>query len=314
MRRIAIEEHFSTKDYLKYLGSTEYNRTRDSESNRRLIDVGQGRLQEMDKAGIDMQVLSLISGVEDFDALDSIKWARKTNDDLAKVVKKYPERFAGLAALPMQEPGAAADELERAVKKLGLRGAKISSHVRGEYLDNRKYWGVFEKAQKLDVPIYIHPKRLSANMMKPYSAYPGLSSAMLGYGAEASLNAMRLILSGVFDKYPHLKIILGHLGEALPFWAWRIDNMWQRTPESRNLRKKPSEYLRDNFFFTTSGMFWQPALLCVYLAFGADKMLFAVDYPFESNELAIQSIDTMPICDSDKEKIYHVNTEKLLAL
>jgi 5-carboxyvanillate decarboxylase len=340
MKRIAIEEHFMTEDYLNYLRSRKdypkreiaedekhqrieriidtpsFHYTVDPDvAGRRLVDMGE-RLKEMDKAGINMQLLSLsLPGVEPLDASDGITWAKKTNDELAEMVKEYPERFAGLAALPVQAPIEAADELERTVKQLGFKGANINSHIWGEYLDDKKYWVIFEKAEKLGVPIYLHPREPSPDMLKPYLNYVWLPLSMWGYGAETGLHAVRLICSGVFDEYPCLKIILGHLGEGLPFWQWRFDNKWQqKTPMAKNLRKKPSEYMKDNFFITTSGNFSQPALLCAMLTFGADNILFAVDYPYESSEAAVRFMDAASISASDKEKIYHLNAEILLAL
>lgn len=343
MKKIAIEEHFDTEEFVNYLRSRKdypkVETTEDSKHNRievmryspdyytvrgpvmsRLLDVADVRLKEMDEAGIDMQVLSFVApGTEVFDAPTGTTLAKKTNIELSKIIMKHPHRFAGFAALAPQDPGGAANELERAVKELGLKGAKINSNIRGEYLDDEKYWVIFERAEKLGVPIYIHPREPSPDMIKPYLTYPSLVGSMWGYAAEVGLHAMRLICSGVFDKYPGLKIILGHLGEALPFWLWRLDQRWQKGEVpldrlSKKLMKKPSQYVKDNFFVTTSGMFWQPALICTYLALGADSILFAVDYPFESNKEAVQFMETAPICDSDKEKIYHLNAEKLLAL
>ncbi len=341
MRKIAVEEHFMTEEYLEYLRSRKecprrefaedekhrkveriiftpscyYTLLDPDKGVKRLVDMGGVRLEEMDRSGINMQLLSLCApGVEAFDTSDGIIWAKKTNNDLAKIIEKYPQRFAGLAALPLQEPRVAADELERAVKELGLKGAKINSNVRGEYLDEKKYWVVFEKAEKLGVPIYLHPREPSPDMLKSYVTYDGLSLAMWGYAAETGLHAMRLICSGVFDKYPRLKIVLGHLGEALPFFSWRIDNHFRRTPLAGKLKKKPSEYIKDNFYVTTSGMFSQPAFLCVYLVLGADNILFAVDYPFEQSEEGVRFMDMVPISDSDKEKVYHLNAERTFSL
>lgn len=327
MRKIAIEEHFSTDEYLDCLRSMrekEYPPSNhaqlfgaddiSSTYGSKLLDVREGRLREMDEAGIDMQVLSLVLGVEILDASTGTAIAKKTNDKLSEIVKQYPNRFAGLAALANQNPSEAADELKRAVGQLGLKGALIRSHVNREYLDDKKYWIIFEMAEKLGVPIYIHPMRPSPDMVKPYLTYPVLSGAMHGYAADAALCALRLICSGVFDEYPRLKIILGHLGEALPYWLWRMDNHWQRNPLANKLKKAPSEYIKDNFFITTSGMFWLPPLMCAYLALGADRILFAVDYPFESNKEAVQFIDSVPISDSDKEKICHLNAERLFML
>jgi 2,3-dihydroxybenzoate decarboxylase len=287
-----------------------------------ITDLGEIRLKVMDEAGIDMQVLSFsMPGVEVFDASDGTSMAKTINDRLSQAVKQYPERFAGFAALAPQDPDAAADELERAVKKLGLKGAVINGNIRGEFLDDRKYWTIFERAEKLDVPIYIHPKMPPADMLKPYLAYPGLSMAMAGFAAEASLHAMRLICSGVFDKYPGLKIILGHLGEAIPFWLWRIDSRYleeKSDPASaeiyKNLKKNPSQYFKENFYVTTSGMFWEPVLQFVSSVLGSERVLFATDYPYESSKEAAQFIESVQIDDGDKEKICHLNAEKLLRL
>jgi len=346
MKRIVIEEHFLTEGFLAFLHSRKaYPRLEAGEDGKgqklerlwrspdpsdctvlypddinRLVDLGEGRLREMDRDGIDMQVLSFINpGAEMFDPATGTDLAKKSNDELAKAVRKHPGRLAGFAALAPQDPRGAADELERAVKELGLKGAKINSHVGGEYLDNRKYWIIFEKAQQLGVPIYLHPRNPSPDILKACAPYPALTGSMWGYAIETSLHAMRLILSGVFDQYPGLKIILGHLGEGLPFWLWRMDSRWRRQaaasdPLASKIKKAPSQYVKDNFFVTTSGMFWQPAFMCVYTALGADRILFAVDYPFEANREAVEFMEGISICDIDKEKVYHLNAERLLRL
>jgi len=344
MKKIDLEAHFFTNDYAEYLLSRkEYPKLETVKDERnqefirlsygptmyasrlhglhnRLLDLEDIRLKEMDEAGIDMEVLTLGGpGCEQFDAKDGTFWAKKTNDDLSRIVKKYPDRYTGLAALAPQDPDGAADELVRAVKELGLRGGKINSHVRGEYLDGKKYWVIFEAAEKLGVPIYIHPNLPSPSMLPAYADYGyALAGTALGFAAETSLHAMRLIYSGVFDKYPGLQIILGHLGEGLPFWLWRIDFFWLKlshhTENRPRIERKPSDYVKDNFTATTSGMFFQPAFICSYLALGADRIAFAADYPFEENKNAVQFMESVPICDSDKEKIYHLNAEKLLKI
>ncbi len=345
MKKIAIEEHIHTEGYLAYLytrkefprrdyakeggkmfirdwWSPTNFRLMDPDQPNKLTDQGEGRIKDMDEAGIDMQVLSLsFPGVELFDAVDGTSMAKTVNNNLSDVINRYPERFAGFAALAPQAPEEAANELERAVVELGLKGAIINGNIQGDFLDNKKYWPIFEMAQKLDVPIYIHPKMPPADMIKPYLAYPGLASAMSGFAAEASLHALRLICSGVFDDYSNLKIILGHLGEALPFWLWRLDSRFQEEksdPASaevyKNLKKNPSQYFKDNFFVTTSGMFWEPVLKFTCSVLGIDKVLFAVDYPYESSKEAVEFIDSIPMEDNDKEQICHLNAERLLKL
>lgn len=345
MKKIAVEEHIHTEEYVAHLytrkdfpkrdfiekrgkklirdwwSPTNY-RLMDPNQPNKLTDQGEGRIKEMDEFGIDLQVLSLsFPGVELFDAQEGTSMAKAVNNDLYEVINRYPERFAGLATLAPQAPEEAANELERAVTELGMKGAMINGNVQGEFLDDQKYWVIFEAAQNLDVPIYIHPKMPPADMIKPYLAYPGLASAMAGFAAEASLHAMRLICSGVFDKYPDLKIILGHLGEALPFWLWRLDSRLQEEkgdPASASfyeyLKKNPSQYFKENFYVTTSGMFWEPVLKFVCSVLGADRVLFAVDYPYESSKIASQFIESAKIDDGDKAKICHLNAEKLLKL
>ena len=344
MKRIDLEAHFLTEGYEKYLLSRkQYPKVEAYEDEKhqkyfrlmhrpkisaldpmllrnRLLDLGEGRLKEMDEAGIDMQVLSLtLPGCEQFDAKEGITWAKETNDELSMKVRKYPDRFIGLAALAPQDPDRAADELVRAVKELGFGGAKVNSHIRGEYLDDKKYWVIFEAAEKLGVPICIHPTIPSPNIVKPYADYGyALAGAGLGFAAETALHAMRLIYGGIFDKYPELKIVLGHLGEGLPFWLERVNHFWQNLSHGAERRpkldRKPSDYIRDNFIMTTSGVFFQPAFICTYLALGADRMAFAVDHPYAANRNAVQFMTSAPICDSDKEKIYHLTAEKLFKI
>lgn len=178
---------------------------------------------------------------------------------------------------------------------------------------------IFEAAAKLGVPIHIHPNFPSPGIIKPYSDYGvALAGPVLGFAAEVSLHAMRLIYSGVFDKYPGLKIVLGHLGEGLPFWLWRIDFYWLKTSnrpaDLPRLERKPSDYMKDNFMVTTSGVFFQPAFMCTYLALGADRIAFAADYPYEENKIAVQFMEQAPISDADKERICHQNAERLFKI
>ncbi len=342
MKRITVEEHFSTEEHaeqfrliltreypdgkvveaeehfhaeVRWLPASKHSGSNAKALAAKILEVGEQRIKEMEEDGIDMQVLSLISpGVQVFEGATGTSLARRVNDELYRIVKKYPEKFAGLATIAPQDPGGAADELERAVKDLGMKGASINSHTRGEYLDDRKYRVIFERAERLGVPIYIHPRMPSPEMVKPYLTYPSLATAMNGFAAEVSLHALRLILSGLFDEHPGVKIILGHLGEGLPFWLWRLDNRWLKMPQGMIIKKRPSHYIRNNFFITTAGNFSVPAFLCAQLELGADRILFAVDSPLESNREAVQFIEGLPISDTDREKVCHLNAERLFNL
>lgn len=337
MKIIDLEAHFYTESYIKYLRSRkdmprEVLREKDIQLlmapdvwaprslklEDRLLDMGEDRIREMDEAGVDIQVLSLaVPGCEQFEPEDGEAMARETNDELAEVIKKYPERYIGLAALAPQNPENAAQELERAVMKLGMKGAKLNSHCRGEYLDDKKYWPVFETAERLDVPIYLHPTWPSPSILKPYGDYGfPLAGPPLGFGADTCLHSMRLIYSGLFDRYPKLKIVLGHLGEGLPFWLYRIDFYWLKPWVAGEIRpkikNKPSHYIINNFLFTSSGMHYLPAFVCAYMAVGGDMIAFGADHPFETSKESLDSLGILPICNADKEKFYHINAEKIL--
>ncbi len=303
MKKIAVEEHWFMEG----------------------LDQVEERLRDMDEAGIDMQVLSatLFPGQE-ISVADAQSWARETNDAFARLIDKYPERFSSFAAIALHDPDFAARELERAVTQLGFKGALTGAEITG-YLDEPEYWVFLETAERLDVPIYIHPKVPSADMVKPYLTYPILSRSMWGFAADAGLHAMRLICGGIFEKYPRLQIILGHLGENIPFQLWRLDNRWLNEKGGREghfgtdisaklMKKNPSQYFKEHFYVTTSGMFWPPALQLVLSAVGADRILFAVDYSAESNKVAAEFIESVPISESDREKICHLNAERLLRL
>lgn len=300
IKKIGVEEHFGK-------GSE---------------DALDDRLKDMDEAGIDMQVLSENLSPDDSSSPEEAKaWAIEQNNTFARVMEKHPDRFSAFAAVALHEPEEAARELERAVTQLGFKGTLIGG--RRTYLDDPEYGVFLETAQRLDVPIYVHP---SSFKLEPYLKYPILSRSMWGFGAEAGLHAMRMIISGVFEKYPRLKIIIGHMGENIPFQIWRIDNRWLeekdggkwgtlgQDPSSLLLKKKPGEYFKENFYITTSGMFWEPALKLAIEAVGVDRILFAVDYNAESCLEAAKFIESVNLSNEDKEKICHGNTERLLKL
>jgi 5-carboxyvanillate decarboxylase len=339
MRIIDLEAHFYTREYIDYLRSrttppreevreknihlhmsSELKVPRSFALEEKLFDVGEKRLAEMDEAGVDIQVLSLcVPGCEQFEAADGTAMARSTNNELAEVVKKYPMRYVGLAALAPQDPVGAANELERAVKELGMKGAKLNSHVQGEYLDDPKFWPVFEMAEKLDVPLYLHPTIPSPHILKGFEKYGfPLAGPPFGFGADTSLHVMRLLYSGLFDRFPRLKLVLGHMGEGLPFWLYRIDFYWLKPWVDLTLKpkitQKPSYYVNRNFLFTCSGMQYLPAFICAYMAVGGDMIAFGADHPFETSKDTLDGLGILPICEADKEKFFHGNAEKLLKL
>ena len=283
----------------------------------RLLDVGERRLQHMDATGIAVQVMSMASpGVQVFETSTAIELAKQSNDRLGEAIAAHPKRFAGLATIAPQSPIDAATELERAVQELGLKGAIINSHTKGEYLDDEKFWPIFEAAQSLNVPIYLHPRTPSPTMIEPYLDY-GLYLAGWGFAVETSLHAMRLIGGGVFDQFPNLKVILGHMGEGIPFWLQRLDDQHLLRMKMGGVKKEqklPSQYFENNFLITTSGVTSHAVLRLVQEVLGAKRILFAADYPYASVEEAVQFMDTAPISDSDRQKIYHNNAEMLFKL
>ena len=285
--------------------------------HKRLIDLDEGRLKDMDASGIDMQLISITSpGVQVIEGSLAHELTVHANDQLTDAIKKHPTRFAGLAAVAPQRPEQAAVELERAVSTLGLKGALINSHTNGEYLDDKKYWPILEAAETLKVPIYLHPRTPSLGMVTPYLDY-GLYFAGWGFAAETGLHAMRLIMSGVFDQFPDLKIILGHMGEGIPFYLQRIDNRYLlqvKIGAVKEMKKLPSEYFKDNFVITTAGVVQQSSLQLSLEELGADRILYAADYPYESVDESVQFLDEALMSDNDKHKIYHGNAERLFSL
>ena len=280
------------------------------------LDLGAKRLAHMDAHGVDVQVLSFGSpGPQAFAADVAIPMARDANDRLHQTVKAHPTRFAGFAALPTADPKAAAGELERCVRELGFKGAMIHGHQQGEFLDARKYWGIWEKAEALGVPIYLHPALAHPDAVKAYfQGYEELARAGWGFAVDTSCHFLRLVFAGVFDAYPKLKLILGHLGEGLPFAMHRLNDHTWAAAKRRGLKKSPLEYLRDNMLVTTSGNWFEPAFVCTLLALGADNILFAIDWPYEANKTGMEFLRKLSISDADKEKIAHGNAERVLRL
>jgi predicted TIM-barrel fold metal-dependent hydrolase len=241
--------------------------------------------------------------------------ARDANDRLFKAVQSHPKRFAGFAALPTADPEEAARELERCVTKLGFKGAMIHSHQQGEFLDAPKYRVMWKKAEALGVPVYLHPALPHPQVVKAYfEGYEELARAPWGFAVDTSVHFLRLVFSGLFDDCPKLKIILGHLGEGIPFAMHRLDTHARAAAERRGLKKTPLEYFRDNLLVTTSGNWYEPAFVCTLLAMGIDNMLFAIDWPYESNQVGMEFFNKLSLSDGDKHKLAHGNAEKLLKL
>lgn len=335
VKRIAIEEAFVTTEIaeawaealaqgapgepgFRKMGETIL---KDSPGTRliheRLVDLGNGRIANMDATGIDLQVISITSpGVQVLEAALATALAQQANDRLSQAVKKHPQRFVGLATIAPQSPIDAAQEIERAMQQLGLKGILINSHTQGEYLDDQKYWPIFESAEANDAPIYLHPRTPSPTMIAPFLDH-GLYFAGWGFTIETATHALRLMMNGVFDHFPKLKIILGHMGEGLPYWLQRLDNRYLlqvKIGAVPPMPKLPSDYFKDHFVITTSGVTSHPALQHALAVLGADRILFAADYPYESVEEAVAFMDSAPISNEDKHKIYQSNAEKLFKL
>ena len=324
MRIVAIEEHFMTPMYSEHVGANDYRHFYLSSRSEQVghdiiaehLDVGAGRIAHMDRAGIDVQVLSFGSpGPQAFGAQIAIPMARDANDHLASAIREHPDRFAGFAALPTAVPEVAADELERAVSELGFKGAMIHGHQQGEFLDEPKFRRIFERAEKLGVPIYLHPTYPPKSVVNAYfDKYEDLARAAYGFQLDTSAHFLRLVFSGLFDEYPKLKIILGHLGEGLPFAMHRLNDHTYRAARKRGLAKEPLRYFYDNMVVTTSGNWHVPSFLCTLLTLGADNILFAVDWPFEPNMTGAKFLRDLPVSESDREKVAHGNAERLLGL
>jgi 2,3-dihydroxybenzoate decarboxylase len=302
LRKIAIEEHFTTHTYQEYVQRLATKEGRSSlgkhppQVETQLMDLGESRLRAMDEAEIAMQVLSLtVPGLERVPSSDAMALARDINDELAESVHQNPRRFAGFAALPTLQPQAAADELERAVLKLGFKGAIINGQPQNSFLDDKSYWEIFAQAQALGVPIYLHPTAPSPDTLQAYEGRPELVGPLWSFTVDTATQALRLIFSGTFDRYPNLTVILGHLGETLPYLLWRLDSRWKFSASGQHLSRLPSQYMQENMLVTTSGMFYDPALLCACMTLGADRILFAVDYPFEWNKAGSEFIERAPL-------------------
>lgn len=330
-RRIATEEAFSipeqmdaqrelvarTQEYDPDLFLWKVQTDPSGPVHNKLIDLYDMRLRTMDEYDVDMHLLALTStGVQMMDPDRAVAVAEIGNDRLHEAIQRYPDRFSGLATIAVQDPQRAVKEIDRAITKLKLNGIMINSHTNGEYLSERKYWPILEAIAGLKVPLYIHPRAPIPLMAKAFRT-DHLEHAIWGYQAETGLHGLRIITSGVLDQIPGLQIVLGHMGEGIPYWLYRLDFMHGRVriPFDRpKLKLSPSEYFKRNFYVTTSGMNWEPTLKFCIEVLGADRIMWAVDYPYQDHPDAIEFMDAARISEKDKQKIYHENAERVFKI
>lgn len=286
----------------------------------RLSEAGAERLADMDRAGIDVQVLSAGGpGADLLDPAQGPRFARDFNDGLKRLADQHPTRFSGFAHLPMSAPDAAADELERAVAMLGFKGAMINGTIDGLFLDDARFAPILARAERLGVPLYLHPGLPPEAVRRAYySDLPAeagllLSGPGFGWHAETAVHVLRLVLAGTLDQYPGLKLIVGHMGEGLPAMMGRIDETFAEYG-ARHLARSVTQTLHEQLWITTSGFFTLPPVLAALLAFGADRLLFSVDYPFSSNRTATEFLASLPVSPDDRRKIAHANADALLGL
>ena len=322
--KIALEEHIESSDF-SATGSHNFTDGAYFADVQHRLQEYKLRLEDMDATGIETTILSLTQpGIEGILEKDkAIDTAKRMNDHMADFfVANNPGRFLGFAAVPLQDPKAAAEELERAVKQLGFKGANVNGYTnigdenQARYLDEAPVWEFWERVEALDVPFYLHPRIPMPSQQRIYEGYEGLLGSAWGFGYETSTHAIRLMLSGLFDRFPKLTVILGHLGEALPFTLPRVEHrLRHQRPETHGKHKKPPmDYLRENFYITTSGVFRTQALIDSLLEVGSDRILFSVDYPYESMRELTPWFDTCPISENDRLKIGRTNAQKLFKL
>jgi predicted TIM-barrel fold metal-dependent hydrolase len=324
MRIIAVEEHFITPGFVAGPGKVTIERFRASRAGGvelvdKLSDVGAQRDAAMDAAGIDIQVLSLNSpGVEQAEPEEAVACARDANDFLAEAIRQNPQHFAGFAALPVQAPDRAADELERCVRKLGFKGANINGHTRGRYLDDAAFTPILERAESLGVPIYLHPTvppkpvvdALYGGFSPPVSSI--FASGGWGWHIETAVHVLRIVLGGVFDRHPRLQVVIGHLGEGIPFMLPRLNRTLSM--QTTKLERPVADYLRQNLHYTFGGFNFMPTFLNLLLEIGVDRIMFSVDYPYCAMEESRSFLMNLPVSEADRARIAHGNAERLLGL
>jgi 2,3-dihydroxybenzoate decarboxylase len=321
--KIGLEEHFAIPETLNdskgFLAEAVW-----PELEKRLLDIQEYRLRQMDENGMQLMLLSLNAPAVQAipDAARAVAVARRANDFLAAEIRKRPDRFQGLAALAMQDPEEATRELRRCVKELGFRGALVNgfSQVRDAqsmvYLDDVRYRGFWAEVERLDVPFYLHPRNPLPSAAQIYEGHPWLLGPTWAFGQETAVHALRLMACGLFDAHPRLKIVLGHMGEGLPYSIWRVDNRnaWTGEPPRYAAKRRLGEYFQENFWLTTSGNFRTQTLIDAMLELGADRIMFSTDWPFENIDHAARWFDAAPISEADRLKIGRTNAAALFRL
>jgi len=321
--KIALEEHFALEETVTD-GTGFVPDDYKKELQARILDIHDTRLKLMDKYGIEMMLLSLnaptVQGIPD--RAKAIDLATRANDYLAEQVAKRPDRFQGFAALPMQDPDAATRELQRCVKDLGFRGALVNGFSQIDdantavYYDLKQYWPFWAELEKLNVPFYLHPRNPIPSMAQIYDGHGWLLGPTWAFGQETAVHALRLMGSGLFDAHPRIQIVLGHMGEGLPYSMWRVDNRnaWVKVPPKYPAKRRIADYFRENFYITTSGNFRTQALIDAMLEIGSDRILFSADWPFENIDHAADWFDNATISEGDRYKIGRSNSNKLFGL
>lgn len=317
LKKIALEEHFIVEDFIDYLmvGLPKVSDAHARQIVECLSDFGEQRLAAMDGGDVALSVLSISGpGVQcEPDSTTAIRRARQANDRLAAEVQRRPNRYAGFAHLAMQDPAAAAEELERCINDLGFVGAMVNGHTNGIYLDDPRYDPFWERMQDLDVPLYLHP---TDSYVKPYAleGCDELLKPTWEWTFETGSHFLRLVFAGLFDRFPKLKFILGHMGESLPFQLWRFDSRYGLLDEKRPLQLVPSAYLKRNLYITTSGQCSDVPLIASLGALGEERVLFSIDYPYEDTDIASRFMEQAAIDEPLRRKVAAGNAQALLRL
>jgi predicted TIM-barrel fold metal-dependent hydrolase len=315
MNKIAIEEHFLLREFDDYFRMLAKDLSDESFDKilPKFWDLDAGRLADMDSKGIERSILSCFNygSVQlDPDTARAIDMAARMNDILAERIKHHPDRFSGFAALPLQDADAAVAEFRRCVTGLGFEGAMVNGHTRGHYLDEQEYWPLWETAEELGVPIYLHPWSSPSDQLKAYDGYPDILGPTWNWTVETATHALRIMCSGVFDAYPRAKLILGHMGELLPYSMERFEQGWQFYA-AHKAKQAINFYMQNNLWITTSGNVSEASLIGALTSLGADRILFATDYPFDLGPKFLATLESGVLNNAELEKIYRGNAERI---